>query len=52
MALVEVKRYTETFGNGIVIFKLGNELEHLSIEGSKVMTEANGLRWLGSQQAQ
>jgi hypothetical protein len=48
----QLKRYTETFGNAIVVFKLGHELEHLSIEGLKVMREADVLQWLGSQQAQ
>jgi hypothetical protein len=46
------KRYTETFGDGKVVSKLGYELEHLSIKGVNVMREANVLKWLGSQQAQ
>jgi hypothetical protein len=48
----QLKRYTETFGNGMVVFKLGYESEHLSIEGLKVMREADVLQWVGSQQAQ
>jgi hypothetical protein len=48
----QLKRYTETFGDGMVVFKLGYESEHLSIEGLKVMREADVLQWLGSQQAQ
>lgn len=46
------KRYTETFGDGKVVFKLGYELGYLSIEGLNVMREVNVLKCLGSQQAQ
>jgi hypothetical protein len=38
------KRYPEAFGDGMVVFNLGYELEHLSIESWKVMREANVLK--------
>jgi hypothetical protein len=46
----QLKRYTEIYGDGMVVFKLGYESEHLSIEGLRVMREAEVLHWLGSQQ--
>lgn len=47
----QLKRYIEMFGNGMVVFKLGYESEHLSIEGLKVMREADVLQWMRSQQS-
>lgn len=44
----QLKRYTEIYGDGMVVFKLGYESEHLSIEGLRVMREAEVLHWLGS----
>jgi hypothetical protein len=46
----QLKRYTEIYGDGMVVFKLGYESEHLNIEGLRVMREAEVLHWLGSQQ--
>ncbi|KAL1581923.1 hypothetical protein WHR41_09402 [Cladosporium halotolerans] len=45
----QLKRYLATFGNGMVVFKLGYESEHLSIDGLKVMREADVIQWLESQ---
>lgn len=48
----QLKRYIDTFGNGMVVFKLGYESDHLSIEGLKVRREVDVLQWVVSQQAQ
>jgi len=48
----QLKRYIDTFGNGMVVFKLGYESGHLSIGGLEVRREADVLQWVGSQQAQ
>lgn len=45
----QLKRYTEIYGDGMVVFKLGYESEHLNIEGLRVMREAEVLQWLGFQ---
>lgn len=47
----QLRRYVETFGSGMVVYKLGYESNHLIIDGLKVMREADVMQWLRSQVA-
>lgn len=40
-----LRRYVETFGNGMVVYKLGYESDHISIDVLKVMREADVIQW-------
>ncbi|KAI7722662.1 hypothetical protein KC353_g310 [Hortaea werneckii] len=46
----QLRRYVAALGNGIVVYRLGYESEHLVIDGLKVMREEDLLQWVTSQE--